>query len=128
MEKNGYLRQWTAGFGLKDIAEFLHQQSLNQDIVVGTDGGFGTLPEGLQMYTDKNRRIAFIPSISSPSAQLNNAAKEHPTFFVANKSQESKFGENLELIKAYPKVVSEDGFQEATMLFKVIYKEGATIK
>jgi 4-amino-4-deoxy-L-arabinose transferase-like glycosyltransferase len=60
VEKNGYLRQWTAGFGLKDIAEFLHQQSLNQDIVVGTDGGFGTLPEGLQMYTDKNRRIAFI--------------------------------------------------------------------
>lgn len=128
VEKNGYLRQWTAGFGLKEIADYLHQQSVNQDIVVGTDGGFGTLPEGLQIYTDKNRRIAYIPSISSPSAQLNNAAKEHPTFFVANKSQESKFGENLELIKTYPKVVSEDGFQEATMLFRVIYKEGATIK
>jgi hypothetical protein len=128
VEKNGYLRQWTAGFGLKEIADYLHQQSADQDIVVGTDGGFGTLPEGLQIYTDKNRRIAFIPSISSPSAQLNNAAKDHPTFYVANKSKESQFGENLELIKSYPKVELEDGFQEATMLFKVIYKEGATIK
>jgi 4-amino-4-deoxy-L-arabinose transferase-like glycosyltransferase len=123
VEKNGYLREWTAGFGLKEIAAFLDQESRKQDIVVGTDGGFGTLPDGLQIYIDKNRKIAVVGGVSSPSAQLNNAAKSHPTYFVANKSKEAIFQENLELVKSYPKVPSEDGFQEATMLYKVIYKE-----
>lgn len=128
VEKNGYLREWTAGFGLKEIANFLDQESVKSDIVVGTDGGFGTLPDGLQIYIDKNRKIAIVGGVSSPSAQLNNAAKTHPTYFVANKSKEAIFQKNLELVKSYPKVPAEDGFQEATMLYKVIYKDDATIK
>lgn len=128
VEKNGYLREWTAGFGVKEIAEYLDEESKKEDIVVGTDGGFGTLPDGLQIYIDKNRKIAVVGGVSSPSAQLNNAAMGHPTFFVANKSKATIYEENLELIKSFPKVPAEDGFQESTMLYRVIYKEGATNK
>jgi hypothetical protein len=44
-ERRGYLEDWTAGFGLKDIAIYLEEQSKDHFVVVGTEGYFGTLPD-----------------------------------------------------------------------------------
>lgn len=118
-EREGYFEMWTAGYGFKEIAEYLDLQSLNGDLVVGTEGSFGTLPEGLQIYLDKNRRIAFIPGGATVSAGLRVASLDHPAFFVANKSRYFKFQDNIKLIKEFPKAKALDGTQDSILLFEV---------
>lgn len=119
-ERRGYLEDWTAGYGLKDIANFLEEKSKAGLVVVGTEGSFGTLPDGLQIYLDKNRQIVVIGGKATISAQLRDAAKEHETFFVANRSRYKFFAENLELIKEYPKVCGIGQDQDSILLFKVL--------
>lgn len=125
-ERNGYLEEWTAGYGLKEIAAYLIEESKKEDIVVTTEGSFGTLPDGLQIYVDKVSAIAVVGGGSSISAEYVQTAREHPTFYVANRSGEDKFGPHLELIKEYPKIRSATGKQESTVLFKVNYWEKPT--
>jgi hypothetical protein len=48
----GYLSDWTSGWGIKDFADFLINRSKDANVIVGTEGYFGTLPDGLQIYTD----------------------------------------------------------------------------
>lgn len=118
-ERMGYFEEWTAGYGLKEIAKYLDDRSANEDVVVATEGSFGTLPEGLQIYLDKNRRVAFIPGGASVSAGIRVAALEHPAYFVANKSRYFKFQENLKLLMEFPKAISPAGTQDAMLLFEV---------
>lgn len=123
-ERSGYLEEWTAGYGLSEIAHFLMEESKKGVVVVGTEGTFGTLPDGLQIYTNKHSHLApkenqviIIGASATISAQLRDSARRHPTYFVANNA---RFGsENISLIKKYPKVPSPDGKQEAILLFRV---------
>ena len=112
-ERKGYFEMWTAGYGLREIAEYLVEQKKQGKVVVGTEGFFGTLPDGLYIYLDKSN-IAVIGSHATISAQIRNAAKDHLTFFVGNKQNLQKIG-GVELIKEYPKVGSD-----ATVLYKVL--------
>jgi len=50
--ENGYLSGWTSGWGIKDASTYLIQRSKIANVIVGTEGYFGTLPDGLQIYTD----------------------------------------------------------------------------
>lgn len=50
--ENGYLSDWTSGWGIKEAADFLISQSTTKNVIVGTEGYFGTLPDGLQIYTN----------------------------------------------------------------------------
>ena len=118
-ERAGYLEDWTAGYGLKEIAKFFEEESKKEFIVVGTEGSFGTLPDGLQIYLDKNRQVAVLGGSSTVSAQVRGASKEHPTYFIANRSRYEFEQPALELIKEYPKAMKLDGKQDATLLFKV---------
>lgn len=118
-ERRGYLEDWTAGYGFPDIAQFFLEQSKNQSVVVGTEGYFGTLPDGLQIYLDKSG-VVVIGGSATVSAQLRNAAKDNLTFFVTNKSRFPNDFSNIELIREYPKAKSLDGLtQDAIMIFRV---------
>lgn len=118
-ERSGYFEMWTAGYGVYEIATFLDNESIKQPVVLGTEGRFGTLPDGIQIYLDQNRRVAFIPSSGIISAELRVAAKEHPTYFVSNGSYLS-VKDNLELIKEFPKADKKVGKRESMVLFKVL--------
>jgi 4-amino-4-deoxy-L-arabinose transferase-like glycosyltransferase len=50
--ESGYLEGWTAGWGIKQVSDYLISRSKNYNVIVGTEGYFGTLPDGLQIYTD----------------------------------------------------------------------------
>lgn len=127
-ERMGYLEDWTAGYGLKDIAQFLINEAKNGSIVVGTEGSFGTLPDGLQIYLDRHshsapptNQISVIGGPGEVSLQLRQAALKHPTFFVANRSRFSEFVAGLVLLKEYPK--ASGGIIKPTdsiLLFKVL--------
>lgn len=120
-ERSGYFEEWSAGYNLKEIAQFLQAESKDKTVVVGTEGTFGTLPEGLQIYLDKVRNVVIIGGSGYISDQIRETAKEHPTYFVANKSRIPQGLGGVSLLKEYPKAVPEDGsLQDAILLFQVL--------
>ena len=58
--EQGYLTDWTSGWGIKESADYLKQRSLSTNVIVGTEGNFGTLPDGLQIYTNKVPQLTVI--------------------------------------------------------------------
>ncbi len=119
-ERKGYFEDWTAGYGLKDIAAYLEMISKSKSVLVGTEGSFGTLPDGLQIYLDKSK-IAIVGSSATISAQVRNALKDHEVFFVGNKRNLKGNVSNVNLIKEYLKTAplgKEE--QDATVLYKVL--------
>lgn len=127
-ERSGYLEGWTAGYGLKEIAQFLMDESRNGLVVVGTEGSFGTLPDGLQIYLDKHshaapkeNQVAVIGGKATISAQLRDSARDHPTFFIAN-GLRSLLPDGVKLLKEYPKAQKPDGTYEVMLLFQVLPK------
>lgn len=121
-ERRGYLEDWTAGYGLREIANFLNNESTKGMIVVGTEGSFGTLPDGLQIYFDKNTAVAFKPGKASLSEDLIGEASKSATYYVANKSRFRGELGKVELISEYPKANPRDSQyeQDAMLLFKVL--------
>ncbi len=117
-ERKGYFEDWTAGYGFSDIAKFLIEKSKSQKTVVGTEGFFGTLPDGLYIYLDKSN-IAVVGSSATISAQIRDAAKDNLTYFVGNKSSLKGAITGVGLIKEYPKAQSSKGPQDATVLYQV---------
>lgn len=127
-ERSGYLEGWTAGYGLKEVAQFLMDESRNGLVVVGTEGSFGTLPDGLMIYLDKHshtapkeNQVAVIGGKATISAQLRNSARDHPTFFIAN-GLRSLLPDGVRLLKEYPKAQKPDGTYEVMLLFQILPK------
>ncbi|MBI2196431.1 glycosyltransferase family 39 protein [Candidatus Daviesbacteria bacterium] len=119
-ERKGYFEDWTAGYGFADIAKFLSEKSKERRIVLGTEGFFGTLPDGIQIYLDKSN-IAIVGSSATISAQIRNAAKDNLTFFLGNKRNLEGSIKDAVLIKEYPKFKSlETDTQDATVLYQVL--------
>lgn len=118
-ERIGYFEDWTAGYGFAQIADFLINQSSNRPVVVGTEGFFGTLPDGLQIYLDKSK-IAVIGSSATISAQLKNSAKNNLTYFVANKNRLAGSLPDAKLIMEFPKAKPRNGrSQDAIVVYQV---------
>lgn len=117
-ERQGYFEDWTAGYGFNDIAKYLIEQSKDKKVILGTEGFFGTLPDGIQIYLDKSN-VVVIGSTATISAQIRNAAKDNKTYFLGNKKRVEMGVKNASLIKEYPKVKPETGEQDATVLYEV---------
>jgi hypothetical protein len=116
-ERKGYLEDWTAGYGLKDISAYLSNEAAATKILVVTEGAFGTLPDGLQIYLKNNPKIEIWYGTSILDEDVYLTAKEKPTYFIVNKSHES-FNRNLTLIKEYPKAKGFN-YQDSMRLYKV---------
>jgi len=136
-ERSGYLEEWTAGDGIKEVAEYLKSEELknpNKKIVVGTEGFFGTLPDGLQIYLNRNPKIIVIGvglNLNEvPESLLESKIAGNKTYLVINKSRlkvdSDKLG--LELIASYNKSPRKDinsseyinnGPQEVLLFFEL---------
>lgn len=127
-ERKGYLEDWTAGYGFEEIARYLINVAKKEGgIVVGTEGSFGTLPDGLQIYLEnyvhsapRESQISIIGGRATISAQLREAALSHPTYYVANRSRFTLLPPGLTLIKEYPKVIGPEIPQDAILFYKVL--------
>lgn len=119
-ERRGYFEDWTAGYGLSAIAKFLLAKSVDHQVVVGTDGYFGTLPDGLAIYLNKSK-ITILGGSATISAQLRNATKNNLVYFVGNKNSLEGRLQNVTLIQQYPKLKPLDNQkQDATVLYQVL--------
>lgn len=127
--RSGYLEEWTAGWGQREVATYLIKRSSEgETAIVGTDGYFGTLPDGLQIYTQGDRNITVIggsPSISEIPLTLSNSLndKKNTVYLVANKSRvrlsESELS-RLDLIAEYPKPARLDGTHESLLFWRLV--------
>jgi hypothetical protein len=121
-ERSGYLEEWTSGYGIKEIADFIKEKSEeNKDrvIIVGTEGYFGTLPEGLQIYFDKDSQVVIkgvgLGFDSIPQSLVESKESGNLTYLVINASRLNipNFEEKgLELVAAYPKAFRKEGSRE----------------
>lgn len=126
--KYGYLEEWTAGWGQKEIGLYLKElASKGVHAVVGTEGFFGSLPDGLQIYTQNLPNITVIGSpwpVENVPSSLTNSLKDpqNEVYLVANKS---RFLLNpielakVEFVKNYPKPYRPDGTREELLLYKL---------
>lgn len=114
-ERSGYLEEWTAGTGIRQVADFIKEElarNPDQKIVVGTEGFFGTLPDGLQIYLEGAPRVRVIGvGISlneTPQSLKDSVASGNKTYLVINSSRlkikEVDYQKNgLKLIKSFAK-------------------------
>jgi 4-amino-4-deoxy-L-arabinose transferase-like glycosyltransferase len=103
----GYIEGWTSGWGIKEVANYLKNLPRDKNIIVGTEGFFGTLPEGLQIYLEKEKGITVIgigyPIKTIPGPLTNAKEAGDRVYLVVNESR-LKIDENgLRLVEEYLK-------------------------
>jgi 4-amino-4-deoxy-L-arabinose transferase-like glycosyltransferase len=135
-ERSGYLEEWTSGTGIREVSEYIreyHLENPDEKIVVGTEGFFGPLPDGLQAYLADQPEITVIgvgtELVSVPDSLIASRDFGNKTFLVINDSRLDVDPETigLELLAAYPKALRPEfvpeykhlGPQEVLYLFEV---------
>lgn len=128
--RSGYLEEWTAGWGQKEIASYLIAKSAEgKKLIVGTDGYFGTLPDGLQIYTQGISNITVIggsPAITAIPESLVNSLKDknNLVYLVANASRVNLSPEDLSrltLINRFDKPTRLNGTHESLLFYQLTH-------
>lgn len=110
-DRGQYINDWPAGWGIREVNDFILQESQKGKVVVYTEGTFGLLPYGLEIW------LVDIPNIEihgiwplgpTPPPEVEESVKHHPTYLVANEPKEVPEGWPLRLITSYPKGIRED--------------------
>jgi 4-amino-4-deoxy-L-arabinose transferase-like glycosyltransferase len=105
-----YRAGWAAGRGVKEIAAWLvdraHQTS--SDVGVYTEGTFGLLPHGLELYVDgqaNNLKITGVYPLDHipPTTVVTAGKKNTETYFILNNTQVTEVPSGLEEIQSYAK-------------------------
>jgi len=122
IERSGYLEEWTAGFGIKEVSAYL--KNAPGPVLVGSEGFFGTPFSALQMYLNNQRNIRVVglsSEITEVDPKLISAQKDNQVFLVVNSTRLRVPMENLnlELIAQYPKAFRPDGSREWLLFFKL---------
>lgn len=116
--RSGFLEEWTSGYGIKETAKVIrdeYESEPDKQIVVGTEGYFGTLPDGLQIYLNDLKEVLVI-GVGIDIKELPESLKEtreagNKTYLVINdsrlKADPDELG--LELVAAYPKAFRPQG-------------------
>lgn len=128
-ERSGYFEEWTAGYGIKESADYIKNVYLedpSQTIVVGTEGYFGTLPDGFQIYVNQYPNIKVIGvglGIYKIDDGLVNSKKSgNKTYLLVNSSRmKDNFDySKVKEIAKYDKAVRPDGTYETFYLYEII--------
>jgi len=129
IERTGYLEEWTAGVGLREVSGFIRQATNSGPVLVGSEGFFGTPFDGLGMYLNGVTNVRVIGVgiwIDSVSEKLTNALADNRVFLVVNSSRfhiQDFEGAGLKLINSYPKATSPAGGTEHLLFFEVLPKK-----
>ena len=124
IERSGYLEDWTAGYGLRDVARRLRQSAAAGPVLVGSEGFFGTPFDALQLYLNDLPTVRIVGVgvwIDSVPDKLKSALADNQVFLVINSTrfQGDPDQLGLKLISSYPKAVKPDGTQEYLLFFEV---------
>lgn len=103
-----YVSGWAAGNGVKEISSYLRERAVGgQEIIVGTEGTFGLLPHGLELYTDgiPNLRVTGYYPINEipPVAVSAQVGQGKEVYFILNNTQVQVAPVGLEEVVSYKK-------------------------
>lgn len=105
-----YTSGWAAGNGVKEISDWLvnHASETGKDLDVYTEGTFGLLPHGVELYTsDKTKKLritGLYPVVQVPPLEVKQNAENNPeTYFILNNTQVNALPPNSVEILSYPK-------------------------
>lgn len=107
----GYINGWTAGYGIKEVSDLLVTKSLTSDkkIYLFTEGTFGILPHGVELYADGRNVNLHIEGIYPLNLNLIaqpyiiDRAKENETYMLINNTELESVPLNLELVNKWEK-------------------------
>ena len=128
-ERAGYLEEWTSGTGIREIAKYIKAEKIKnpeQNIVVGTEGYFGTLPDGLQIYLSDIPGIVVrgvgVTIFDVDSSLIDAKKAGNRVFLVVNSTRfkiENPELKGLVLVNQYLKAKRSNGTQEALTLWEL---------
>jgi 4-amino-4-deoxy-L-arabinose transferase-like glycosyltransferase len=128
-ERAGYLEAWTAGTGIRETGQFIkeiHEKNPDEHIVVGAEGGFGALPNGLQMYIEDLPNVTVrghdVPDLHDMDSGLINAKRSGDTvFLVINASRFHMSYEDAGVVEVaqYTKAEREDGTRDKLLVLEL---------
>ncbi len=108
--ESGYINDWTSGWGIKDSADYLISRSHSANVIVGTEGYFGTLPDGLQIYTNQIPHLTVFGvgiDITEIPAKLIDAKNHGDEVYLLFNSSRLKLSstdiDKLSLVKSFIK-------------------------
>ena len=124
--RSGYLEEWTAGWGNKEISSYLVDLANKGDnIVVFTEGYFGTMPDGIQIYTEGTKNLTVVgspPDVRNLPEGLINSAKTNKNFLIVNQSRNKLTQADLNkltLINEFSKPSRTNGTHETLQFFQL---------
>ena len=122
--RNGYLEEWTAGWGNREISNYLKDlEDQGNNVVVFTEGYFGTMPDGLQIYTEGHKNITVVgspPDVNHLPEGLVKSAKTNKNFLIVNQSRNHLSQADLDkliLVSEFPKPQRLDGTHETLQFY-----------
>ena len=112
--ETGYLEDWTSGWGIKESFDYLKERSLVANVIVGTEGSFGTLPNGIQIYANKIKQLTIVGQglgfARIPENLLNANEYGDEVYLLINQSRFNTVSlqqDGLTLIKSFDKPDSD---------------------
>ena len=108
-----YINDHPAGWGIREAVDFFGNEAKTQKINVFTEGTFGLLPYGLEIYLVRNPNIKFVglwPIPDYMSEEMLLAIETGPTYYVSNKFQELPRNWQAELLFEYQKGNNQTSF------------------
>jgi len=127
-ERSGYLEEWTAGQGIREIADYIKSEQLahpSEKIIVGTEGYFGTLPDGLQIYLNDHPEIITIgvgldfTRLPRPLAESQKAGNKTYLIVNSDRFQGNARAQGLRLVTSYPKASGPNGTHESLLFYEL---------
>lgn len=118
-DRGQYVNDWPSGWGVREVKDFILQESMREKVIVYTDGTFGLLPYGLEMYLVDLPNIEIHGIWPIPDAmpkEIITSVLEHPTYLVLNQLEEAPIHWNLTLVATYVKGLRTD---RSLRLYKV---------
>ncbi len=130
------MEEWSAGGGIKEASELMIQKhGQGETIVVGTEGYFGTLPDGMQIYLNNYPDITVmgigLDLREVPPELIESAKSGNDTYLLINNTRlliDDPLSLGLQEVGNYPKPEREEGSinyekfgpQERLLLYKVV--------
>src|SRR3989344_1468617 len=107
-----YINAWPAGYGVKEIRQFLARESSQYPkVTIGTEGTFGLMPYALQLYQKDYPNVEikdYWPLGETVPAALLEASANHPTYFIIYQRPDVPTNWKLRLVASFQQGRSND--------------------
>lgn len=121
-----YIDDWPSGWGVPQVNAFLTSKAQEGEVSIYTDGTFGLLPYGIEIYLVNNPNVhiqGLYPVPQSPPKEVLADAFDHPTYILFNQLQQIPPW-HLSFIAQYQKGKREDVFMRLFQVQPVASESG----